>query len=500
MKRQIEVGAVISYLNIFLNMAVTIFFTPFLISSLGNSEYGVYRVIQSFSNQLSIMSFGIAGLVVRNITYYNTKKLKKEKENFLFMVKIISYILGFLVLVIGNVLYLSIDRIYKNSLSIEEIVTAKELFIFLIINIVVTIISDMYIGIIMAHEKFIISNGIRTIRLLLRIILISILLNIGIKSKGIVISDLCLSILLFLFTLLYNRFFLKENAKFYYFDKKALKISFLFSIAIFFQAILNQVNQNLDNIILGIMTNSTTVTLYSIALTLYAAFTSILSVISCMFGPKAIKLVANNASAEEITDFVIMIGRIQLMIAGLVITGFILFGKNFLKIWVGDNFVEAYYIALILIIPVVIPLIEIVTEAILDAMLKRATLSIILFIMCLINIGISIFLIHRIGYFGAAFGTAISVIIGHGILMNIYLKKVIGLQIFRMFKEIFERIWLGNLLAIILGIFLLRLPENLFGFLLKITFYTISYSICIYLFGMNKIEKTYIINLFKVKK
>lgn len=497
MKRQREIGTIISYINIVLNMIISIFFTPFLISSLGSSEYGVYRIVQSFSGQLSIMSFGIAALIVRNIIYYDTKNLKREKENFLFMAIVISYILGILILLVGSVLYLFIDKIYSNSLSIEEIVIAKRLFILLVFNIVVTIITDSYIGIILAHERFIISNGSKMIKLLLRIVLITVLLKLNVKSIGIVLSDLCVSLILYLFVILYNKIILKEKAKFYYFDKEVLKTSFLFSVAIFLQAIINQVNQNLDSVILGIMTNSTIVTLYSIALTLYTSFNSLVSVVSGMFGAQAARLVVNGTSKKELTDFVIIPGRIQLIIAGLAITGFLLFGKNFLKLWVGDNFLEAYYIVLILIIPVVIPLIENVTEAILDAMLKRMGRSIILFIMCIMNVIISILLIRKIGYIGAAFGTAISVIIGNGIFLNIYLKKVVGLQILRMLKEIFKGIWLSNLLSIILGTFLLQLPDTIIGFLLKIVIYTIIYLICTYFFGMNQSEKIYVKLFFK---
>lgn len=501
MKKQRELGTIISYLNIIFNMMISIFFTPFLISSLGSSEYGVYRIVQSFSGQLSIMSFGIAALIIRNIIYYDTKELKEEKENFLFMAILISYILGFLIILVGSGLYLSLDTIYKNSLNIEEIIVAKRLFIFLVLNIALTVIIDSYMGIILAHEKFIISSGSKLVRLLLRITLISVLLKLGVKSVGIVISDLCISLILYLFVILYNKIILKEKVRFYYFDKKILKVSFMFSMAIFLQAIINQVNQNLDSVILGIMTNSKIVTLYSIALTLYTSFNLLVSVISGMFGAQAARLVAKGASKEELTDFVIVPGRIQLMIAGLAITGFLLFGKNFLKLWVGNDFIKAYYIVLILIIPVVIPLVENVTESILDAMLKRIGRSIILFLMCIINIGISIFLIQKIGYIGAAFGTALSIIIGNGVFLNIYLKKVIGLQIFRMFKEIFKGIWLGNLLAIILGIALLKFPETIFGFLLKVVLYTFIYSGCIYLFGMNKMEKSYILNIFsKLRK
>lgn len=78
------------------------------------------------------------------------------------------------------------------------------------------------------------------------------------------------------------------------------------------------------------------------------------------------------------TDFAIGPGRIQTLIALLGILGFIVVGKDFIRIWMGDGFDDVYIITLILIIPALIPLIESVTNTILDAMMKRMARSIAL--------------------------------------------------------------------------------------------------------------------------
>ncbi|WP_278453838.1 hypothetical protein, partial [Thomasclavelia spiroformis] len=59
MKNQRKAGVILSYVSIVLNMLISLFFTPFLISSLGDAEYGIYRIVQSFAGSLSIMTFGI---------------------------------------------------------------------------------------------------------------------------------------------------------------------------------------------------------------------------------------------------------------------------------------------------------------------------------------------------------------------------------------------------------------------------------------------------------
>ena len=83
MKKQLEAGAIISYLNIVLNMVISIFLTPYLLNALGDVEYGVYKTIQSFAGPLTIVSFGIAPLIVRNIVLYDINESVEEKQNFL---------------------------------------------------------------------------------------------------------------------------------------------------------------------------------------------------------------------------------------------------------------------------------------------------------------------------------------------------------------------------------------------------------------------------------
>ena len=99
---------------------------------------------------------------------------------------------------------------------------------------------------------------------------------------------------------------------------------------------------------------------------------------------------------------------------------------------------NAYYVVLMLIIPVTIPLVENAAICILDASMKRIYRSAVLVGMAAINVAISIILIRKIGFWGAALGTVISLVIGHGLLMNMYYQRVFRMEIGRMFKEIFN--------------------------------------------------------------
>ncbi len=492
MNNQIKLGAIIAYINIVLNFMVNLLLTPFLISSLGDSDYGVYKIIQSFSSQLSIISFGIATLVTRNVVYYNTlgSGKKEEKENFLFMTRLISYILAIIVACSGAVLFFSIDSLYASTMTSAELRTAKILFVILVANIAVTILCDPNNGLVRAYEKFVIANSVNTLRIITRVVLIVILINTGAGSIGVVSVDFMLSALILMLLSVYCRLGLKEKARFHFWDGKMLKESFVFSSAIFLQAIINQVNQNLDNVILGAMVDTSTVALYSCGLTLFSSFTTIVTVIGSLYGPKATKLVAKGADSSELTEFSIAPSRLQAMIAGLAITGFVLFGRNFINLWLGEGYGDVYKVTLVLIIPATLPLIQNVTNNILDAMLKRMGRSIILFCMCIVNLVSSIIFIKLFGYIGAAYGTALSYIVGYGILTNIYLYKNTKIDVIRLFWGVAKGTLPACIISIVLGIpMAIFLPNNFLGFAFKVIVFILLYSAIMFFVGMNSNEK-----------
>ena len=53
--KQIKAGAVFSYLLILTNTFYGLFFVPFLISRLGQGEYGVYKIIASLIGSVTIL-------------------------------------------------------------------------------------------------------------------------------------------------------------------------------------------------------------------------------------------------------------------------------------------------------------------------------------------------------------------------------------------------------------------------------------------------------------
>ena len=80
----------------------------------------------------------------------------------------------------------------------------------------------------------------------------------------VVIIDFILAIGLLVVNILYTRFAIKIKIHLQKWDWKLAKEAGVFTVAILAQSIINQFNSNVDNIVLGIYTTASTVTLYII--------------------------------------------------------------------------------------------------------------------------------------------------------------------------------------------------------------------------------------------
>ena len=217
--------------------------------------------------------------------------------------------------------------------------------------------------------------------------------------------------------------------------------------------------------------------------------------------PKVTKMEANKATDKEFTDVFIKTGRLQYIIMGLIISGFVIFGQQFINLWAGETYSSAYIIGCILMIPVTIPLIQNVGLSIMQAKNKHKYRTVVFFFIAIANVLVSIPLSSAFGGIGAAIGTAVSLIVGQGFIINIYYHKKIHINIIEFWKVILKMsipILIVACLGFVGNYFLVTNSISLF--ITKIIIYTIMYFTVVWIFAMNEYEKNIIkVPLKKIK-
>lgn len=485
-----KTAVMLSYCSLILQTLSTMILTRFYLEKLGTDNYGLYQMIYSVAQYILILDLGISTVMTRYISEFQAKGDKKKAENFAFHFAIVVAVVLVLVITVGCVVNQSIEEIYRN-LTVSEYAISHRLMKIMIVQLVFTIISHYFRGLCEAHENFAFTRTITIFQIILNFGLAVLFVHIGMGVIGIAMANTVVIVLNCVVTIFFVIHTCKFRIRFYHWDSRFLKPVFLLMAAMLLQAVVGHVNSSADKTILGIMCTKSDVAVYSVAATIITMFNTLPSTISSVFQPSATRMVVNKADAEQLTDFVIRPGRLQFMLTGGFIAGFVIFGQDFVICWAGEDMKDAWIYVLLILLPNMIPLIQNICLSILNAMDKRLFRSVILAAITVINIMISVIMIKQIGPIGAPLGTGISYIIGHCIIMNIYYKKKIGLNVSKMFAGIFKRTWRCVLISFVLALplCLWKCDGNWLVLIIKAVVFCVIYGLLLIFLGMNNEEK-----------
>ena len=108
-KSQLKMGIVLSYINVVIGNLIPLFYTPLMLSMLGQEEYGLYKLASSISSYMSLLAFGMGGAVTRYLIKANSEGGKDAEENMMGMFHIIFQIIAGITLLVGGVVTYNLD-------------------------------------------------------------------------------------------------------------------------------------------------------------------------------------------------------------------------------------------------------------------------------------------------------------------------------------------------------------------------------------------------------
>ena len=496
-KNERKTGAVLSYVSIILSTLVQLLYTPLLTRMLGQSEYGLYSLVSSIIGYLTVLDLGFGNAIIVYTAKYRAEKKYEEEKKLHGMFFVVYLIIGLVAGILGIILYFLVPTIFGATMSTTELGKMKIMMLILAFNLAMTFAFSIYSSIINAYEKFTFQKIMSIFNTIMKPLLMIPLLFLGYKSITMCVVITIVNIIVLLSNYIYCRKKLNLNIKFKGFDKILFKTIFSYSFFIFLGVIVDKINWSVDQFVLGAVSGSVAVSIYAIASHLNNLFVNLSTAVSGVLLPKMSQMVAKKTSTEELTNEMIKVGRIQFYIVFLMTAGLALVGKDFIIWWVGSEFKESYYIALILIIPLCIPLIQNLGISIRQAMNKHKFATFVNIIVAIFNLIISIFLAKKYGAIGAAIGTGLGIFISI-IMINMYYHFVLKLNMIKFWKNIIKLL-LINLIPIAVILIMIK-NTHLVGIssvLIYGSIYTIIYIIVNYCISMNHYEKNIVNSVLK---
>ena len=489
---QRKIGIILSYIYTATHVVVNLLYVPLLLRTIGQSEYGLYQLVGSLIAYISIMESLLSAGVVRYYCKYKNENNQEKMENVLAISQRIYSVFSLIVCVCGVALIFAFKSLYASSLSLFEMQESIIMLVLLIANIIINIMNYVYVAVITASERFIFLKVISILSTIVQPALVYLLIKKYPYAIVIVISVVLINLLVAFVRRIYSKKVLNATIHYHGKDSEFVKGLFQLSSTILFALIADQIFWKADQLVIGKVLNTSAVAVYSVGSQIYMNYTPLGTAISSVFMSRLSKLYDVEKDIQSISELFIKVGRIAFLFLGLVLCGFILFGQDFIMLWAGEGYKEAYYVAVIIMIPLTVDAMQNLGLTILQIMNKYGFRGKVYFAIAIVNIITTVFLVKIVGIVGAAISTAISMAIGNGVIMNFYYSKL-GLNMRKFWKEIIKFLP-AVVIALIGGIFLQKiyLANAAISLVFHIVSFIIIYASSIFIFGLTKKEKALI--------
>ena len=245
--------------------------------------------------------------------------------------------------------------------------------------------------------------------------------------------------------------------------------------------------------------------MYGVAMQLYNMFSSFGNLFGGLTLPMVTRAVYQGGDRNQISDMCAKHSRIQCYILLLVLSGFTLFGREFIGFWLDGEYDAFQLWAIILLItaPNIIEWIETPIFNVMKAKNLQKMRSLILIGVMVVHVILAvIFVKYEIfGVFGAAIATSISFVLGNNILSNIYYHKMVGINMIRYVIKLCKGILPAWILSMGVGYAISLLPGgSIWMFLAKCVLFTAVYGLLMLFLGTNAQERAMLKSRVKKKK
>jgi len=484
-------GAVLSYLGIGLSIASGIVVTPLLVGHLGRSEYGLFTLSISVVTLFSF-DLGLNSAVARFVANSEARGDRAKTLKVLSIVRRVYLMLDLVLLVVLAAVWLGAESLFP-ALSGTEIERFR--IAFAISGTMMFLNFPLYPanGTLQGLGRFVALRGS----------------DLAWRAAGIVVTLVVVYADLSTFWLVFGWTFVALATSVYRaitclragvwgwrMPRAASSVRReirRYTSWSFFVALGQRLMITVMPAILAAKAGTHDVTGFAIAATFEGFVWLIGNAVNGLFLPHVSRLVVAD-DHPGIQALMERVGRFQLLVIGLFVSGFIVFGKVFIGLWLGPGFDDVYLVAVLLILPSLVVQTQEVAMSVLIARgeIKFRALSTVL--AAAVNIGLALALTPSLGALGAAISVASGSVVGYVIAMNVAYARAMRLDIARFFLGVHARIVppLVLLIAVFLGMGHVWQGDSVSAFAAGVGVFSVMYAAAAWFVILNPQERSFV--------
>lgn len=454
---QIKIGAILSYLSIGINIIAGLVYTPWMVDTIGKSDYGLYTLSNSLIT-LFLVDLGLSSAVSRYVAKYRAEGRQDKVNNFLGAVYKLYLIIDAVIFIALIIIYFCIDSIYV-KLTPAELGKFKVVYLISASFAVINFPFVTFNGILNSYEEFVHLKLADVIYRILLVALTVITLLLGGRLYGLVVVHAIVGLIIIVYKWIVVKKRIKLRVNWKYSDFSLYKDVFGFSIWVTISSLAQRLVFNITPSILGAVASSATIAVFGIVTTIEGYTYTITTAINGMFMAKISRIYECGGEQNELMPLMLSVGKFQYAINGLIVAGFAVIGKEFINLWIGSTYLDAYYGILLVIIPgLFFNSMQIANTA----MIVRKKVNLQAWVnlgMGIVNIIMSIILSSYLGVIGACISISIAYMLRAMALLFIY-KRVLKIDMARFVINCYIRMGIPIIITIVLGYLMNSLFSN----------------------------------------
>jgi len=473
-----------------LNLAIMFAMSPFVVHQLGDEKYGVWSLMVTMTGYLGLVEIGTRGGLGRFINYYLGRDEFDNLNGTINTGLVIFLVIGVILLVTSAVLIFVLGNLFP-KIPPEILPDARIILGLIALNVWFSFFNAVFRQIITAFERFELVNLADLLVLVVRSgsTVVALLYGYDLLALGIIHTSAGFLGLLTVYVMamkIYPRLTLDLSLA----SRAHFKELFGFSAWAFVGNVSYRLLYSADNIVIGILLGPKWLTYYSIGGMLLYRSREFISQAANIFAPKMIQDCATN-NLQSLQSKFLRGSNLTMGVSILLYVGLLVFGREFIILWMGEKFEISYTVLAILTASSFFPAAFQVGVPVYAGMHRVKLSAMLVLSQGLANLGLTLFLVMnmKLGIEGVAWGSFCPRIIW-AFLSGFMIMQMIDLRILNFLKNaIWWLILAGSFFCLCLFIDDYFMTISWFTFIVKVVTASVFYLPICWLCLLKKDEK-----------
>jgi O-antigen/teichoic acid export membrane protein len=426
------------------NLVVSFFLAPFVVHALGNTYYGIWAVIMQFTGYLYLLDFGVRDSVIRYTAKLQATRRTRSLNRTLTAALMLYAPITVIAIAASAAAAFALPHVF--GIEPEKVNETRLVTLLVGLTIAQTFLFNVFTGVLLGFQRFDLNNLVGVVTALLRAGLIVVFLSMDFRIVALAAIQLGITLCQGVLWVYLASMLLRRNGMALKLEKLGWrrfsaigKRLFGFSIYVFINNVGQKVTVASDAVVIGLFMPVAAVTYYAIAGNLIGYLRQLVRTTAQVFSP----MTSHHAALREmdmVRSGLTAGSKLLLTVTVPVVGAYVFMGREFIGLWMGAEYMQkAGDVLIILAATQLLSAPHQTMSNVLYGLSRHRVLAYLRIGEAVVNLVLSIILIHYLGLVGVALGTAIPHTLLVFVILPAITARIVGMSLTSYAGQVYVR-------------------------------------------------------------